>query len=108
MVYVRGLDERWREQPAVSGLSATAFRTYVDSLLYVVERELDGRLPTSALGARARRAAPELLEAGLWRLDGDGWLVVQWERHGASRAARDKARAAAVQRVRRHRGGGDA
>lgn len=106
MVYARGLDNSWREQPAVDGLSAAGFRVYVDSILYVVEGETDGHLPATALGTRGRRAAAELVAAGLWQTADDGWHLTQWTRHGTARANREKTRAAATQRQQRHRKGG--
>lgn len=104
MVWARFSDD-WADQPAVIALSATAFRAYVESLLYVSRYTTDGRVPTEALKTRDKRAAPELIRAGLWEQNGVGWFAPHWREHVPPRAELDKARAADADRQRRRRGG---
>jgi hypothetical protein len=103
-VWARFSDD-WADQPAVISLSATAFRAYVESVLYVGRYTTDGRIPTEALKARDRRAAPELIRAGLWEQNGVGWYAPFWREHVPPKAELEKARAADAQRKRQRRGG---
>lgn len=104
MVWARFSDD-WNDQPAVIALSASAFRAYVESVLYVGRYATDGRVPTEALKARDRKAAPELVRAGLWEVNGAGWYAPYWREHVPPKAELDKARNAAADRMRRRRGG---
>lgn len=105
MVWARFSDD-WADQPLVIGLSATAFRAYVESILYASKYTTDGMVPTHALKARDRRAASELVKAGLWQPNQGGWYAPLWQQHTPPRAELDKARAHAAERQRRRRGGG--
>lgn len=104
MVWARFSDD-WADQPQVIGLSATAFRAYVESLLYASRYTTDGLVPTDAVKARDKRAAPELVKAGLWEVNGRGWYAPHWREHTPPRAELDKARSSAAERQRRRRRG---
>lgn len=104
MVWAKFSDD-WNDQPAVIALSASAFRAYVESVMYAARYTTDGRIPTEALKARDRRAAPELVRCGLWEQNGAGWYAPHWREHVPARAELDKARAADAERQRRRRGG---
>lgn len=104
MVWARFSDD-WADQPQVIGLSASAFRAYVESLLYASRYTTDGHIPTEALKARDKRAARELERCGLWQQNGAGWFAPHWAEHTPPRAELDKAREAAAERQRRRRRG---
>lgn len=102
MVWARFSDD-FADQPKVIGLSATAFRAYVESVLYCSRYTTDGHIPRDALKARDRRAAPELLRCGLWQDNGVGWYAPFWRDHVPPRAELAKARAHDAERKRRAR-----
>lgn len=104
MVWARFSDD-WADQPQVIALSATAFRAYAESILYVAKYTTDGLVPTEALKARDKRAAAELVRCGLWEQNGAGWYAPLWREHVPPRAELDKARTAAADRQRRRRRG---
>lgn len=104
MVWARFSDD-WNDQPQVIGLSATAFRAYVESVIYTARYTTDGLVPAEALKARDRRAAAELERCGLWERNGVGWYAPHWREHCPPRAELDKARQAAAERQRRRRRG---
>jgi hypothetical protein len=104
MVWARFSDD-WADQPQVIGLSASAFRAYVESILYASRYTTDGDVPRDAMKARDKRAAPELVKAGLWVPTEHGWHAVPWNEHVPPRADLDKARQAAADRQRRRRRG---
>lgn len=104
MVWARFSDD-WADQPTVIALSASAFRAYVESVLYVGKYTTDGLVPTHAVKARDKRAAPELVRCGLWEPNGAGWYAPHWREHIPPSADLDKARTAAADRQRRRRRG---
>lgn len=104
MVWARFSDD-WADQPQVIALSPSAFRAYVESILYAARYTTDGVVPGAALKARDKRAAPELVKAGLWQPAPGGWYAVPWREHVPPRAELDKARAHAAERQRRRRRG---
>jgi len=104
MVWARFSDD-WADQPQVIGLSATAFRAYAESVLYCARYTTDGHIPTEAVKARDKRAAPELVRTGLWESNGAGWYAPHWREHIPPRAELGKAREAAAERQRRRRRG---
>lgn len=104
MVWARFSDD-WADQPQVISLSASAFRAYVESILYASRYTTDGVVPADALKARDRRAAAELVKAGLWQEQPGGWYAVPWREHVPPRADLNKARDHAAERQRRKRNG---
>jgi hypothetical protein len=104
MVWARFSDD-WADQPQVITLSATAFRAYVESVLYAAKYTTDGMVPADAVKARDKRAAPELVKAGLWERSEHGWYAPLWQQHCPPRADLDKARSHAAERQRRRRRG---
>lgn len=103
MVWARFSDD-WADQPTVIALSATAFRTYVESIIYASRYTTDGLVPTSAVKVQHRRAAGELERAGLWQATDAGWYAPYWQQHCPPAADLLKARAHAAERQRRRRG----
>lgn len=77
------LDDTFYGNPKIRGLSHEAFRLYVVSLNWSVAQLLDGHVKTGALSlclpdsASKKRvqAAEELVGAGLWDLNGNGWEI---------------------------------
>lgn len=104
MVWARFSDD-WNDQPQVIALSATAFRAYVESVLYVAKYTTDGMVPAESVKHRDKRAAPELVRVGLWKETGHGWYAPHWAEHVPPKAGLEKARSAAAERQRRRRRG---
>lgn len=76
--------ERALTDACLDGLSDAAYRIWVAGLVYAVGQSSDGRIPRRALrllhpdGARLD-LANELVECGVWKLDGDGWLNLRYQ-----------------------------
>jgi len=72
----------------IDDLSDVAFRVFVNSLMWCNANGTDGRIPRRYLRLLHRdgeriNAAAELVNAGLWLLDDDGWQMPRWaERPG--------------------------
>ena len=72
------LGDEWSAE--ARDLSDAAYRTHVDALCWSNERLLDLRIPRRDLRRFAETADPdaavkELIAAGWWRDDGDGWFI---------------------------------
>jgi hypothetical protein len=104
MVWARFSDD-WADQPHIIALSASAFRAYAESVMYVARYTTDGVVPSEAVKARDKRAAKELERAGLWQKNGAGWYAPHWAEHVPAKSDLDKAREAAAERQRRRRRG---
>lgn len=105
MVWARFSDD-WADQPAIITLTAPAFRTYVESVLYVAKFATDGLLPADAIRLRDKRTRAALLAAGLWQeCESPGtFRLPLWQEHVPSAADLERARTAQAKRQRRHRG----
>lgn len=89
--------------PDIVGLSAEAFRTYVNGLAYCGENLTDGLITTKGLRVIRAEAVNELKDSGLWiTAEPDGYVVRNYLDHQQSReqveVARDKARKRAANR----------
>lgn len=77
------LDDGFHQHPKILALSDAAHRLFVDTLNWAVANLTDGHVPTYLPNVclphgntKTRRgAAGELVAAGLWTLNGDGWLI---------------------------------
>lgn len=105
MPWVR-IDENALEHPKVAGLSDGAFRLWVRGLAHCQKFLTDGVITNVAwrgfYGASAKRIG-ELVKAGLWRRDGDRYLVHDYLKWNESRERVLELRDAAKQRMRRSR-----
>lgn len=103
------LDDRFYSHPKILGLSHQAFRLYVLALNWSVGSLTDGEIPTAMVGmflpndtkAVRSRAAGELVSAGLWHENTDGWSVHDFGEYQPTSAsmkekARSKSRAGSV------------
>ena len=88
--------------PDVVGLSADAFRTYINGIAYCGDNLTDGIITPKGLRVIRADAVDELVETGLWSLCDDGYIVRNYLAHQQSReqvlAVRAKAKARAEQR----------
>lgn len=88
------IDDGFMEHPKVVGLSASAFRLFMEGLCYSSRYLTDGKMPTGALRAMngTPRAAVELVAAGLWEVRDEGWAVHDYLEYNPSRAEVDEKR----------------
>lgn len=95
------LDDGFCDNPKVIGLSARAFRTYVQGLCYCAKHLTDGRIPAK-VQRNSSQTAKELVAARLWAIDDDGTIVVhdylEWNPSKASVQAKREEDAARKQR----------
>lgn len=75
------LDDEFVEHPRVSSLSDKAFRLHVAGICHASRKLTDGHISTTdarvllALTRTSSRHVAELLEAGAWTANGDGWEI---------------------------------
>jgi hypothetical protein len=91
--------------PDLVGLTAEAYRTYVNGLAYCGEHLTDGRITPKGLRVIRAESVDELTDCGLWAADGDDYVVRNYLIHQQSREqvedAREKARQRAEERRKR-------
>ena len=81
------LDDRFPEHPKVVGISNAAFRLHVTALCYASRYQTEGHLPPAALrviGGR-KQLVQELVNAQLWELNGQAWLIHDYLDYNPSR-----------------------
>lgn len=75
------LDDQFVEHPRITQLSDRAFRLHVASLCHAARKLTDGHIsPTDArviqaLTQASRKHVKELVDAGVWIVNGDGWHI---------------------------------
>jgi hypothetical protein len=76
------LDDQFVEHPRISRLSDKAFRLHVASICHAARKLTDGHISETdgrvlrALTRTGARHVDELLETGVWTLNGgDGWMI---------------------------------
>lgn len=104
MAWVK-LDDGFDEDQKVEGLSDRAFRVYVSGLTYAARRLTDGAI--SAERARHLKATPkvvaELVDAGLWRPKGLGFVINDFLDYNPSRDEVQARRKENAERLRKWR-----
>lgn len=109
MTWVK-LDDAFADHPKVDRLGDAAFRLHVSALCYSARLLTDGRIPARAI----RRLTPtaeldlvdELIDAGLWHADGDGYVVNDFLEYNQAAADVKARRKADAERKRRQRAAG--
>lgn len=81
------VDDGFWSHPKVLELSTAAVALWVRAGSWCSEHLTDGRVSRAALFMLRADidAATELVNAGLWEIDGDGWLFHDWSRYQPSR-----------------------
>ncbi|NUL43752.1 hypothetical protein F7P69_00860 [Cellulosimicrobium funkei] len=103
------LGDEFTRDTARAGLSDAAFRTHVEALAFALDRENDGRMRRRDVLRFAETEDPgaavdELMDAGLWEMDGpDGLRVVHHMEHQPSSANLSDKRANDARRQQRKR-----
>ena len=82
------LNDNAPRHPKIAALSDRGFRVWIHSLCYAAEFLTDGIIPVAFLVTVQARVRDELLDAGLWRLDGPGCVVTihDYLKHQTSKA----------------------
>lgn len=93
------LDDKFHAHPKVlraMHAEPAAVALHVLALSYSADYELDGGVPqhyvASVAGANAEHLAAVLVDAGLWRANGDGWEIHDFLDFNPSRAELQKRR----------------
>jgi hypothetical protein len=86
MPWVR-LEDDMPDHPKVIGLSNGAFRVFVEALCYANRYLTDGQVPATVIPTRRRRYVTELLDAGLWSKNGEGYTIHDYLEYQPSRSA---------------------
>ena len=78
------LDDQFVEHPRIIGLSDKAFRLHVAAICHANRKLTDGHITVTdgrvlrALTRTTARHATELVDAGVWNTNGDGWAIRDW------------------------------
>ena len=105
MAWVK-LDDDFPGHPKVNGLPTAAKWLYIEGLCYASRYSTDGFVPTAMLSqASSKRAAVDLVEAGLWEPVSSGWAIHDYLDHQRSKAEIDSIRASTRERMKRVRAG---
>jgi hypothetical protein len=75
------LDDQFPEHPRIVGLSDKAFRLHVAAICLSARKLTDGHIGTTdarileAITRTRAKHADELVEAGVWQVNGAGWVI---------------------------------
>ena len=99
------LDDAFPDHPKVERLSDAAFRLYVRAICYSARLLTDGDVPYETLKrwAGKKRLLEELVEAGLFDMDGERWSVHDYLEYNRTRVQVLADRAAAADRMSKRR-----
>ena len=108
------LDDQFHTNPKVTSLPDTAFRMYVNGLVWSVANLTDGRIPfvnasqtlSKPHGNSVRNAIRYLVETGLWTPDTDEkdvWWVHDFDQYQPTKSQVEQEREANRRRVAKHR-----
>lgn len=97
------LDTSILTDPDIVGLTAEAFRTYINGLAYCGEHLTDGLITPKGLRVIRAEAVDELTECGLWLEVDDDFIVRNYLAHQQSRAQVEETREKARKRAERRR-----
>jgi hypothetical protein len=82
------MDNNWYSNPKFLDLAQRkqwrAIAIYWAAVAWSAGQGMDGRIPAAALPilmAATSRDATELVKAGLWEPDADGWMVHDWSEY---------------------------
>lgn len=104
------IEDGFADNSKITGLSMNAYRLHVTALVMCAKNMTDGSISKIGLRwtsdhaqiARPKRYVTELIQAGLWVANGDGWKIHDYLEHNPSRAEIEAKRKAAKLRKRRH------
>lgn len=97
------LDDHFAGHPKIQRLSDAAFRLHVEAMCYAGLHESDGWLPVRVVSHRRRQVA-ELLHAGLWSKDQEGYQIHDWSDWNGTQEQRQQRREQWREKKRRQRG----
>ncbi len=99
MPWIR-FEDNFPEHPKVLALSDGAFRLHVRAIGYAARHLTDGHVSSAALRSMTRRSAlpAELVAAGIWEHEGDGYKVHDYLHYQPSKTEVQKRRAADSER----------
>lgn len=109
MTWVK-IDDAITEHPKFLSLSPAGWTMWLHGIAYCSRNLSDGRIPKPMLQrlsslSQPKKAAAELVAAGLWHESDDAYQVHDYLDHQRSRAQVNGERAAAAERQRKHREG---
>jgi hypothetical protein len=93
------LDDRFPTHPKVLGLSDRAFRFHVMAMAWAAGNLTDGHVPRK-YGEADARSARELVKAGLWEQNGEGWVIHDWLDYNPAAEQVQERRKAEAERLR--------
>ena len=107
MTWVK-IDDAITEHPKCVNLSPAAWTLWIHGLTYCSRNLTDGFIPAAFLSRlspvpRPKSSALELVEAGLWHKNGDGFEVHNYCQHQRTRADVEAERVKARERQARRR-----
>lgn len=101
-------DDRFPDHRKIRRLPDGAYRLHDTALCACARDETDGLITEADLdemqhGQRLRKHVPKLIDAGLWEVTSEGWMIHDYLDYNPSHAQLEAERAASRERQRRRR-----
>lgn len=100
------LDDGIYDKPKMNRLSDRAFRVYINSLAYSARHLTDGHIAAEDVRPELKgtpRTVQELVESGLWQVNGAGFVVNDYLKYNPSKAQIEERRRKTAVKVAQHR-----
>lgn len=101
------LPTRWLTDPTMADLSACEFATHARALMFGIEHETDGLIPTKALRLLAPpdcaldEVVAGLIESAVWTTTATGFQIVDWAETQTTKAQMERTRKQGRERQRK-------
>lgn len=105
------LDDQFPEHPRIVGLSDKAFRLHVAAICVTARKLTDGHINNHdgrmllAMTKASRKHVVELLESGVWQMNGDGYVIRDYLDYNPPASVVKERRKSEAERLRNLRAG---
>lgn len=87
------MDDRLHSHPKASHAGLEALGLHLLAMSHTAAYRGEGHVPSAfpkeKAGSKGSRLARRLVEAGLWEVNGDGWMIHDWLQYNPSNAEAD-------------------
>jgi hypothetical protein len=100
------IDDSFVDHPKLHALSDAAYRAVTRSWGYAAKHETDGRIPESIAREytrSSRKVLAELVDCGLWKQNGTGYVIHNFNKRNPTKSDLDARRHADAERMQKWR-----